>query len=155
MKRIVILMTLLALCSCLVGCKPYKVLAGELSLDNGGLDYTIDKSKVEITLKENKRVKIPITIKNNGDEEIEFFIVSRVPDFTATGFSPLGANNPIAVVFSAQNIIIQGGKSGKIDIEVIRNKGEAQPTEIWVSIKENSKAMIHKELILRILINAK
>jgi hypothetical protein len=148
-------MTLLALCSCLAGCKPYKVLAGELSLDNGGLDYSIDKAKVEIALKEDSRVKIPLVIKNNSDEEIEFNITSRMPDFTATGYSPLGIKIPIAIVFNMQNIIIQGDKSGKIDIEVIRNSGEAQPVEIWVSVKDDSKAMIHKELVSRIFVNVK
>ena len=153
MKRIVILMTLLALCSCLAGCKPYKVLAGELSLDNGGLDYTIDKSKVEITLKENKSVKIPLVIKNNG-AEAEFTIMARTPDFTADGFAAVKENS-FEVAFSQNNITINVCERGKIDIEVKRNKGFAAPTEIWVSIKDNSKALIHKELILRILVNVK
>jgi hypothetical protein len=148
-------MSLFALCCSLTGCKPYKVLAGELSLNSGGMDYTIDKAKVEITLKENKSVTIPLIIKNNENAELSFDITARTPDFTTSGFITLGVNNPISIVLSEQNVALLPYKSGKIDIEVMRSKGEAQATEIWISVKDKSTAMIHKELVMRILVNVK
>lgn len=155
MKNIIIIVGLLAMVFSLTGCKPYKVLAGEMKFDNGGADYTIDKSKVEITLKEKQSVKIPFVIKNNEAEQLKFSISEKMPSVLTLGYDWRYMNGAIRISLSEQNIALDAYKSGKIDIEIIRSEGEAKPIEIWVSVKDNKPAMVNKELIMRILVNVK
>ena len=139
----------------------YKVMAGELSV---GTEFTISPCKVvAVNLRDGKTITIPLTIKNNTDNEMVFSITERIPDRLTEGYKSF-VNNGVGLFITTDsldfdNLIVAANSDKKINLYLLLEEGGILDGnyEAWVSVETAVKIpnYINTELCQRILIEGR
>ena len=150
MKKVLLLLPILLLCSC--SHNNVKVLVNSISMGGTGDNYSVSPAKVEVTIKNDSTVTIPITINNNDsqDNTYQLKVVEPLQSELIQGYTAYPVKG-IGTFFSQDTINIKGGTSGTVYFYIAK-VDNIPSTQLWVNVSVDSGQQITSAYIVNILI---
>ena len=137
-----------------LGLPKYKILNRTIDLST---EFTLSPSKILVTKLGTKPLKVPMSIKNNSDENLSFNITDRIPDRVTPGYSYI--NDSGLIMFTDNSNIDtsilppDGIMRFNLYLSLEEGKTLDRNFEAWLSVEPKVlNKPINTELCLRILI---